>query len=111
MKSGLRKEEQVQGAATKQVDSQRKHSSRASGANSGRKLTEMFQAVEAALPAGASGLGIHQVSCDSRKGQPGALFFALPGANADGNKFIQDALQRGTGSIASGQAAPSSIPE
>jgi len=35
------------------------------------------------------------VACDSRKVQPGALFFALHGAKADGNAFIQDAIKRG----------------
>jgi len=93
MKIGLSQEEQIQDAATNQIDSQRKHSSRASAADSGTKLSEVFQAVEASLPAGASSLEIRQVACDSRKVRPGALFFALHGAKADGNKFIQDALK------------------
>jgi UDP-N-acetylmuramoyl-L-alanyl-D-glutamate--2,6-diaminopimelate ligase len=110
MKIGLSQEEQVQGAATNQVDSQRKHSSCASGADSGRKLSEVFQAVEAALPAGANSLEIRQVACDSRKLQPGALFFALHGAKVDGNKFIQDALKRGAVAIASEEPTPGTIP-
>src|SRR6267378_4462413 len=95
MKIGLSQEEQVQDAATNQVDNQRKHTSRANAADSGRKLSEVFQGVETALPARASSLEIHQVACDSRKVRTGALFFALHGAKADGNKFIQDALKRG----------------
>src|SRR6266403_4919310 len=89
-------EEQVQDAATNQTDSQRKRSARDSSADSGRKLSEVLQGVETALPAGASSQEIHQVACDSRKVRPGALFFALHGAKADGNKFIQDALKRGS---------------
>src|SRR5216683_6592482 len=110
MKIGLSQEERVQGAATNQVDSQRKHSSCASGADSGTKLSEVFQAVEAALPAGASALEIRQVTCDSRKVRPGALFFALHGAKADGNKFIQDAVKRGAIAIASEEQAPDKVP-
>src|SRR5260370_10240854 len=110
MKIGLSQEEGVQGAATNQVDSQRKHSSCASGADSGTKLSEVFQAVEAALPAGASSLEIRQVACDSRKVRPGALFFALHGAKADGNKFIQDALKRGAVAIASEEQGPGTPP-
>src|SRR6267143_243806 len=67
MKIGLSQEEQVQDAATNQVDNQRKHTSRANAADSGRKLSEVFQGVETALPARASSLEIHQVACDSRK--------------------------------------------
>jgi len=77
MKIGLSQEEQVQDAATNQVDNQRKHTSRANAADSGRKLSEVFQGVETALPARASGMEILQVACDSRKVRPGALFFCL----------------------------------
>src|SRR6267143_219642 len=110
MKIGLSQEEQVQDAATNQVDNQRKHTSRANAADSGRKLSEVFQGVETALPARASSLEIHQVACDSRKVRTGALFFALHGAKADGNKFIQDALKRGAVAIASEEPAPGTIP-
>jgi UDP-N-acetylmuramoyl-L-alanyl-D-glutamate--2,6-diaminopimelate ligase len=110
MKMGLSQEEQVQDAATNQVDSQRKHSARASSTDSGSALSEVFQGVETALPAGASSLEIRQVVCDSRKVKPGALFFALHGVKADGNKFIQDALKRGAIAIASEEQAPGTIP-
>jgi UDP-N-acetylmuramoyl-L-alanyl-D-glutamate--2,6-diaminopimelate ligase len=110
MKIGLRQEEQVQDATTNQVDSQRKHSARASSTDSGRKLTEVFQGVEPPLPAGVSSLEIRQVACDSRKVRPGALFFALHGAKADGNAFIQDALKRGAVAVASEEQAPANIP-
>jgi UDP-N-acetylmuramoyl-L-alanyl-D-glutamate--2,6-diaminopimelate ligase len=110
MKIGMSQEEQVQDSATNQVDSQRKHSVRASSTDSGKKLSEVLQGVETALPAGASSLEIRQVACDSRKVQPGALFFALHGAKADGNKFIQDAFKRGAVAIASEEPAPGTIP-
>jgi len=110
MKIGLRQEEQVQDAATNQVDNQKKHSARASSTDSRRKLSEVFQGVETPLPAGVSSLEIRQVACDSRKVRPGALFFALHGAKADGNAFIQDALKRGAVAIASEEQAPGNIP-
>src|ERR1700686_954272 len=110
MKIGLSQEDQVQDAATNQTDSQRKRSARESSADSGRKLIEVLQGVETAPPAGASSLEIHQVACDSRKVRPGALFFALHGAKADGNKFIQDALKRGAVAVAREDEIPAPIP-
>jgi UDP-N-acetylmuramoyl-L-alanyl-D-glutamate--2,6-diaminopimelate ligase len=110
MRIGLREEQQVQDAATNQVDSQRKHSAQASPVADRRKLAEVFQDVEATLPAGASSLEIRLVACDSRKAQPGTLFFALHGAKADGNAFIQDAIKRGAVAIASEEQASSAIP-
>jgi len=101
MKIGLSQEEQVQDAATNQVDRQRMHPAHPSSMDSGRKLSEMFEGVGTSLPAGASSTEIRQVVCDSRKVQPGTLFFALHGAKADGNTFIQDALKRGAVAIAS----------
>src|SRR6202045_4590473 len=110
MKIELTQEDQVQDAATNQTDSQRKRSARESSADSGRKVIEVLQGVETDPPAGASSLEIHQVACDSRKVRPGALFFALYGAKADGNKFIQDALKRGAVAIASEEPAPGKFP-
>jgi len=101
MKIGLSQEEQVQDAATNQVDRQRMHPAHPSSMDSGRKLSEMFEGVGTSLPAGTSSTEIRQVVCDSRKVQPGTLFFALHGAKADGNTFIQDALKRGAVAIAS----------
>ncbi len=110
MRIGLGPEELVQDAATNQADSQREHSSQGNPADYRKKLTEVFQGVEATLPASASGLEIRQVVCDSRKVQPGTLFFALHGAKADGNAFIQDAIKRGVAAIASEEQAPNALP-
>src|SRR2546429_419846 len=110
MKIELTQEDQVQDAATNQVDRQRKQSARRSAADSGRKLSALLHGVETPLLGGASSLEICQVACDSRKVRPGGLFFALHGAKADGNKFIQDALKRGAVAIASEEPAPGTIP-
>jgi UDP-N-acetylmuramoyl-L-alanyl-D-glutamate--2,6-diaminopimelate ligase len=111
MRTGLSPEEQVQDAATNQVDSQRKHFAQGTPADRRKKLTEVFRGVEATLSAAASALEIKQVVCDSRRVQPGALFFALHGAKADGNAFIQDAIKRGAVAIASEEKAPGKIPD
>ncbi len=110
MKIGLSPEEQVQDAITNQVDRQRKRSARTSSTDSGRMLSEVFQGVETSLPAGANKLEIRKVVCDSRKVEPGSLFFALHGAKADGNTFIQDAIKLGAIAIASEEKAPAAIP-
>jgi UDP-N-acetylmuramoyl-L-alanyl-D-glutamate--2,6-diaminopimelate ligase len=74
------------------------------------RLSEVFQNADVSLPAEANGIEIRQVTCDSRRVQQGALFFALHGAKADGNAFIQDALKRGAAAIASEDARPSKFP-
>ena len=107
---GLSQEEKEQDATTNQVDSQRNPSAQASSGDARKALDEVFTGVEATLPAGASSIGIHQVACDSRKVQLGALFFALHGAKADGNAFIQDAIKRGAVAIASEETAFGTIP-
>jgi UDP-N-acetylmuramoyl-L-alanyl-D-glutamate--2,6-diaminopimelate ligase len=102
MKIGLRQEEdQVRDTATNQDDSQRNAPARAVAAPIQMRLSEVLEGIETVLPPGASGLQIRQVACDSRKVQTGALFFALHGAKADGNAFIQDAVKRGTVAIVS----------
>jgi UDP-N-acetylmuramoyl-L-alanyl-D-glutamate--2,6-diaminopimelate ligase len=64
-------------------------------------LSEVLDGLETVLPAGAAGLPVRQIACDSRKVQIGALFFALHGAKSDGNAFIQDAVKRGAAAIVS----------
>ena len=109
MRIGLSQEE-ARDDATKQADSQVNPSAQPDKAAIRRKLSELFHGMETALPAGASGLEIRQVACDSRKVRAGALFFALHGAKADGNTFIQDAVKRGAIAIASEQPPPPNLP-
>ncbi len=47
-------------------------------------------AVRSALPPEAKDLQITQVTCDSRKVQPGALFVAIQGIATNGNLFAKD---------------------
>ncbi|HXY25695.1 MAG TPA: UDP-N-acetylmuramoyl-L-alanyl-D-glutamate--2,6-diaminopimelate ligase [Candidatus Acidoferrum sp.] len=73
------------------------------------RLRDVFQNAGATLPSGSDEIEITQVACDSRKVQPGALFFALHGAKADGNAFVQDALKQGAAAIASEEPASSAL--
>jgi UDP-N-acetylmuramoyl-L-alanyl-D-glutamate--2,6-diaminopimelate ligase len=42
---------------------------------------------------------ITSLTCDSRKVQPGSLFFALRGTSADGHRFIEKALAAGAAAV------------
>jgi len=46
------------------------------------------------------------VTADSRRVRPGWLFAALPGANADGARFVPDALAAGAAAVLAGQSLP-----
>jgi UDP-N-acetylmuramoyl-L-alanyl-D-glutamate--2,6-diaminopimelate ligase len=103
--------EQRNDSSAKQVLSERGHSMPVRIAGQSSKLSALFAGVEdAAVPSYAAELDIRQVTCDSRKVQPRALFFALHGAQADGNAFIRDAVSRGAVAIASEDAAPATMP-
>ncbi len=111
MKIGLsQEEEQARGDATNQVDTPLNPSPYQKKAPLRRKLAELFEGTLVTVPSVASHLEIRQVTCDSRKVQTGALFFALHGAKADGNAFIQDAVQRGAIAIVSEAPAPGNLP-
>jgi UDP-N-acetylmuramoyl-L-alanyl-D-glutamate--2,6-diaminopimelate ligase len=50
-------------------------------------------------PSVAPGIAIGGVACDSRKVKPGDLFVAIKGEEADGHRFIGQALQRGAAAV------------
>jgi UDP-N-acetylmuramoyl-L-alanyl-D-glutamate--2,6-diaminopimelate ligase len=110
MKMELSQEEHAQDAATNQVDIQRRRSVQGSPVVHRKKLTDVLEGAGATLPAGVGNQEIRQITCDSRKVQVGTLFFALRGAKADGNAFIQDAIKRGAAVIASEDQAQGTIP-
>lgn len=73
-------------------------------------LKRIFAGIPTALSSASEERIIQQVVCDSRKVRPGALFFALHGAQVDGNTFIRDAIAKGAVAIASELAAPADLP-
>lgn len=90
-----------------------KADSRANGSGSAKRdakpLASLIPSEYGAIPSGRGSLPISQVACDSRKVIPGALFFALHGAQADGNAFALDAISRGATAIASQSPAPADL--
>ena len=42
---------------------------------------------------------ITSLTCDTRTLAPGGLFVALKGAQADGNDYIQEALEKGAAAV------------
>jgi UDP-N-acetylmuramoyl-L-alanyl-D-glutamate--2,6-diaminopimelate ligase len=58
----------------------------------------------------AAELEIASVAYDSRKVVPGALFVAIRGGQADGNRFVGDALARGAAGIVSEHPRPGDVP-
>jgi UDP-N-acetylmuramoyl-L-alanyl-D-glutamate--2,6-diaminopimelate ligase len=73
-------------------------------------LNDLLQDVALTGPASARNPEIFQVICDSRKAAANSLFFALHGAKADGNAFLQEAIARGAVGIVSGATAPAWLP-
>ena len=51
-------------------------------------------------------LDVSSLTYDSRRVRRGSLFFALRGAEADGNRFIPEALKRGAPGVVSDRAPP-----
>jgi UDP-N-acetylmuramoyl-L-alanyl-D-glutamate--2,6-diaminopimelate ligase len=97
-------------SVTSAGDDQRGDSMTERGPIRNMKLSALLAGVETSVSAAVGELEIRQVACDSRKVQPRALFFALHGAQADGNAFIRDAVARGAVAIASEEAAPETMP-
>lgn len=66
-------------------------------------MQQPFSALLAGMPImawrGAPDADIRGLAYDSRRVEPGFLFFALPGLHADGNAFIEDAIARGAAAV------------
>ncbi len=58
----------------------------------------------------AAQIPVAALACDSRLVRPGSLFFALPGAKADGNQFVGAAIDAGAIAIASPLPRPANTP-
>jgi UDP-N-acetylmuramoyl-L-alanyl-D-glutamate--2,6-diaminopimelate ligase len=73
----------------------------------GLPLHVALQDVSLRSPLPSDILPISQVTCDSRKVIPGALFVAIHGVATDGNLFAKDAAARGASVILSADPQPS----
>jgi UDP-N-acetylmuramoyl-L-alanyl-D-glutamate--2,6-diaminopimelate ligase len=69
-------------------------------ANRGMRLDKLLAGAEVGKIVGTADLDVRSVACDSRKVEPGAIFFALQGEKLDGVKFVEDAVRRGAVAVA-----------
>lgn len=67
-------------------------------------------ALAAPLPDGSDTLAATGLEYDSRRVEPGMIFFAFPGAKQDGRAFAQDAIGKGAIAIVSESPAPEGFP-
>ena len=58
-------------------------------------LKQIADATGGSLVRGEPGRRVKSVAIDTRKAEPGAIFFALPGERVDGHDFVEDAAARG----------------
>lgn len=95
--------ERRRGPASRPVRSRRKECRMTYGPKS---LTEVLAGIDVASVSAPAAAQVSAIACDSRKVVAGALFFALPGEKADGNRFVSDALAAGATAIASAEPRP-----
>ena len=71
-------------------------------------LRELLSGIrlETPLPPNLAASEVLGLDYDSRRVEPGSLFFAFPGARADGRSFAQSALEKGALAVASELPAP-----
>src|SRR5438876_9474799 len=63
------------------------------------KLERLIAALGPTEVVGRAPLEIRELAYDSREVSPGALFFCIPGAKADGHAFAEDALVAGASAL------------
>lgn len=70
------------------------------------KISDYLQAGDFLSSKGDLDRPISGLALDSRRVLPGNLFFALPGGRADGNSFVDEAIQRGAVAIVGEKIPP-----
>ncbi|MGH9584831.1 MAG: Mur ligase family protein, partial [Bryobacteraceae bacterium] len=72
------------------------------------ELRRVFDGIPVAqpIPAGLSEAEVRGIAYDSRKVEPGYLFFAFSGAKTDGAQFANAALRKGALAVVSDRSAP-----
>lgn len=74
------------------------------------KLRELIQDLEVLECTAGLDAEITGVSCDSRQTQPGDLFVAIKGFEADGHRFIPKAVERGAAAVLCEDAPEGEVP-
>ncbi|MET0503990.1 MAG: Mur ligase domain-containing protein, partial [Luteibacter sp.] len=72
---------------------------------------QMLTGPETAASPGSGHVEISGLTADSREVQPGWLFAALPGAKADGARFVADAIAKGAVAVLVGRGTGVTVPE
>jgi UDP-N-acetylmuramoyl-L-alanyl-D-glutamate--2,6-diaminopimelate ligase len=75
------------------------------------KLVDLMRGVPGAEFSVDPRLEVRSLDYDSRRIEPGGLFFAIHGDKADGHAFIPQALARGAVAVVSERALPASLTE
>ena len=70
-------------------------------------LADLLPRLPGAVFTGDPGLSVSEVTHDSRRSGPGALFVAIRGLSTDGNAFVAAARKKGAVAVCS-EAPPSS---
>ncbi len=106
MTRGLKLEEDIEKTGTRFGEGEREQTVAEQKHPGGGPLKVVLEGVElrAKLPAEAP--NVKEVTCDSRKVVPGALFVAIHGVATDGNLYIKDAVSRGANVVLSADAPP-----
>src|SRR5574337_151068 len=73
------------------------------------RLGELLRGLAGAEMGRDAGPEISSLAYDSRRVQPGTLFFAIQGEKADGHQFIPQALKSGAVAVVSERAAPAEL--
>jgi len=75
-------------------------------------FSELLKAIDPLKVCGDSEIEIKGLFCDSRRLEPGGLFFALRGSVADGHGFIETAIRGGAAAVVAenDSAVPAGIP-
>jgi UDP-N-acetylmuramoyl-L-alanyl-D-glutamate--2,6-diaminopimelate ligase len=63
------------------------------------KLSEITPAVEGAVLQGGADADVTSLALDTRRIEPGALFFCVPGSARDGHDFAADAVEAGASAL------------
>jgi UDP-N-acetylmuramoyl-L-alanyl-D-glutamate--2,6-diaminopimelate ligase len=74
------------------------------------KLEALAARIAGARPSAVAGLEVSDVTHDSRRLQPGALFVAIRGLATDGNQYVDSALKKGAVAVVSEEPARPGIP-
>jgi UDP-N-acetylmuramoyl-L-alanyl-D-glutamate--2,6-diaminopimelate ligase len=106
MNRGLKLLEDQEQKGTRNREEERKQTVDEQKHPAGKPLGVVLEGVELGSKFPAEGVTVEQVTCDSRKVRPGAMFVAIHGTATDGNLYAKDAVSRGASVVLSSQAAP-----